>query len=106
MELQRLLYYQGKWCYSTVLKIGDRLYYNKICDALDNLELVQCNSFQRGHSHYVFTENTHKYCIAGVQPNHAKTGISSQTFHFSNKTGISSQTYHFSNMSNHHQDNK
>ncbi len=68
------------------------------------MELVQHKSFQRGHSCHVFTENAHKYCIAGVQPNHAKTGISSQTFHFSNKTGISSQTYHFSNMSNHHQD--
>ncbi len=41
---------------STVLKSGDRLYHNKICDALDNLEHAQQKSFQRGYSHHVFTE--------------------------------------------------
>ncbi len=41
---------------STVLKSEDRLYHNKICDALDNLEHAQQKSFQRGYSHHVFTE--------------------------------------------------
>ena len=76
---------------STVIKSEDRLYHNQICDALDNLEHAQGKSFQRGYSRHVFTEETHKYCIAGVQPNCAKTGVSTQT-------------YHFSSMSTHHQD--
>ncbi len=57
---------------STVLKSEVRLYHNKICDALDNLEHAQQKSFQRDYSHHVFTEKNHKYCIDGVQPNCAK----------------------------------
>ncbi len=39
---------------STVLKDGDRLYHNKICDALGKLEHDQFKSFQSGHSRYDF----------------------------------------------------
>ncbi len=65
--------------HSTVIRNRDRPYHNKVCDALDDLEWVQYKSFQRGYSCHVFTDNTHKYCIAGVQPHSVKTGISSQT---------------------------
>ncbi len=77
--------------YSTVFRNDDRLYHNKVCDALDDLEQAQRLSFQRGHCWHVFTENN-KYCIAGVQPNRASTGVSSQTYHFSKMKTVHQDT--------------
>jgi len=77
--------------YSTIFRNDDCLYHNKVCDALDDLEQAQRVSFQRGHCRHVFTENN-KYCIAGVQPNRASTGVSSQTYHFSKMKTVHQDT--------------
>lgn len=77
--------------YSTIFRNDDRLYQNKECNALDDLEQAQQVSFQRGHCRHVFIENN-KYYIAGVQPNRASTGVSSQMYHFSKMKTVHQDT--------------
>ncbi len=76
---------RNKVLYSTDIRNGDRAHHNKVCDALDDLEHAQYKSFQKDIP-VVFTENEHKYCIAGIQPNRASTGVSAQTYHFLSMT--------------------
>ncbi len=90
MELHTLLYYHKRWW---LIQQCSRLEIN-FTTTRYVMHCTVWNLFNGRISKGVipeFTENTHKYCMAGVQPNHAKTGISLQT-------------YDFSNMSNHHKD--